>query len=1164
MKPIELKIKGLNSFNEEQTIDFERLTERGLFGIFGPTGSGKSTVLDGITLALYGDIARKSSNFINTNCDSLSLSFKFQISGAQPKIYVVDREFKRDKKTGNPQSGKCKLLDITGGEPVVLADKVKEVTNSCRDIIGLSLEDFTRTVVLPQGKFSEFLKLEGKSRREMLERLFNLQSYGDDLARKLGSKISKERTEYNVLLGELKGYEDISETGLKAKEEELNNVKNSLAQGNKEFQVIEKKFEEGQELWNLTQELASYNTEEKKLKEKAVEMDNYRSKITLGESALKVIPYIQAYEETVKQIEASKVQLNTLKEKSEKLKTDKQAVDNQWNLWREKKDTEVPQLKIKEEKIKDALAEKRSLDILYQEIKALTDSVTALEAEEKKSVEEIQTAEGRVAKGTKVISDTEEKFESLKVDSLLKEKVQQGISLSEKAMDLKALVQGNKVKVNKLKADIEESKLAVKNHHEKLSLKVSALEENKNQLAQLLKNNPGDQGELVILQRQLMENKDKWNRYEAAIKSIEEVKIDIEALESQLKTKRDERNKAEVKVMDFKATIGELQVETIAHSLRESLKAGDACPVCGSMDHHIENIKAVESVDVKELEAQLALKEKQLKALEMEITRGETTLQGYRDKIQERNKEIEALGEEFKANSVEELEKNFNTLSELINSYTKKKEDLELVSKRLTEEKLALEGVVNTTQSLLLQNEKQLIELEKEYEENNKALGEYTKNIELLQKEIQVEDFTAKKAEIANIEAEREKLANNLKKYRKTMEDIIVSKEEAQKKLNIVKETLAKEKSTLSEKEKNRVEKETSIKVKVGEVSNLDDLLNQVITKIKAIESSFSKCDKEKIQLEEEFKKCNDSLVEIIGKVSELEKREITEAGNVDRAIVEEGFETVSQVKESVISKIQLQQLKSVIEEYNNALAKITGAMESLFKKINGREITEEAWIKLQQEKAEKEAEVKEINELRIRIEEEVSLIRKKIGQLKDLVEKRDKIEHKLSLLGDLEKLFKGKKFVEFVAAERLKYVSIEASKRLKEISSGNYGLEADENGKFIIRDYKNGGAERDASTLSGGETFLTSLALALALSNEIQLKGTAPLELFFLDEGFGTLDDNLLEVVMSSLERIHNDKLKVGIISHVESIKNRVPVKLILTPAESGKGGSKVKIEKS
>ena len=62
MKPIKLEVKGLNSFIDKQVVEFDKLTERGLFGIFGPTGSGKSTILDGITLALYGDIARKSSN----------------------------------------------------------------------------------------------------------------------------------------------------------------------------------------------------------------------------------------------------------------------------------------------------------------------------------------------------------------------------------------------------------------------------------------------------------------------------------------------------------------------------------------------------------------------------------------------------------------------------------------------------------------------------------------------------------------------------------------------------------------------------------------------------------------------------------------------------------------------------------------------------------------------------------------------------------------------------------------------------------------------------------------------------------------------------------------------------------------------------------------------
>jgi exonuclease SbcC len=242
----------------------------------------------------------------------------------------------------------------------------------------------------------------------------------------------------------------------------------------------------------------------------------------------------------------------------------------------------------------------------------------------------------------------------------------------------------------------------------------------------------------------------------------------------------------------------------------------------------------------------------------------------------------------------------------------------------------------------------------------------------------------------------------------------------------------------------------------------------------------------------------------------------------------------------------------------------VIGAIENINKKINGKSLLKEQWEQLKKEKEEIKETVKEFDEARIKKETEINTLKEKLVTLLGLLKKKEKLDHKLALLDDLEKLFKGKRFIEYVASNQLKYISIEASKILKEITSGNYALEVDENAKFMIRDYKNGGAERDASTLSGGETFLSSLALALALSSQIQLKGTAPLELFFLDEGFGTLDNNLLEVVMEALEKIHNDKLKVGIISHVDSIKNRVPVKLLVTAAESGEGGSKVKIERS
>ena len=333
---------------------------------------------------------------------------------------------------------------------------------------------------------------------------------------------------------------------------------------------------------------------------------------------------------------------------------------------------------------------------------------------------------------------------------------------------------------------------------------------------------------------------------------------------------------------------------------------------------------------------------------------------------------------------------------------------------------------------------------------------------------------------------------------------------------------------------------------------------------IEYIEIEYKKEEENKKKIDKEYEEVNKNYIEEITKNKELNNKVIENKEKLNSVIKEEEFENIEEAKKYSLSKIEIDRLKKEVEEYKNELSKIQGVIEGLIKKNAGREITEEEWLNIQKEKEEKEEEFEKIKEEKITLEKELKDIENKLKELGELLSKKKELDHELALLDDLEKLFKGKKFVEFVAITKIKYISHEASKRLKEISNGNYGLEVDENSKFIIRDYKNGGAERDASTLSGGETFLASLSLALALSAEIQLKGTAPLELFFLDEGFGTLDENLLEVVMESLERVHNDRLKVGIISHVEAIKNRVPVKLIVTPAISGLGGSKVKIERS
>jgi len=117
----------------------------------------------------------------------------------------------------------------------------------------------------------------------------------------------------------------------------------------------------------------------------------------------------------------------------------------------------------------------------------------------------------------------------------------------------------------------------------------------------------------------------------------------------------------------------------------------------------------------------------------------------------------------------------------------------------------------------------------------------------------------------------------------------------------------------------------------------------------------------------------------------------------------------------------------------------------------------------------------------------------KDLETVKVLNKQKKELEHRLDLLQELDRLVQGNAFVEYVARGQLNYIAAEASKRLKDITRGRYALELDASGNFVMRDDFNGGNRRGADTLSGGETFLTSLSLAIALSSQIQLKGSAP-----------------------------------------------------------------------
>ncbi|MDY6231680.1 SbcC/MukB-like Walker B domain-containing protein, partial [Peptostreptococcus porci] len=273
------------------------------------------------------------------------------------------------------------------------------------------------------------------------------------------------------------------------------------------------------------------------------------------------------------------------------------------------------------------------------------------------------------------------------------------------------------------------------------------------------------------------------------------------------------------------------------------------------------------------------------------------------------------------------------------------------------------------------------------------------------------------------------------------------------------------------------------------------------------------------------------------------------------------GFDDFEAVKNSIVSDKMLLSITREIDDFEKKTSELRVRHSDNIVKLNGRNISDEelekrkSSVNLLKDEIEKEKNNKSgLEAIHRELQKNMEIARKISDELSKKQIEKDNID-------SLEKVMRGNRFVEFLSKIYLKNIVADASKRLDKITNGRYSLEIDSDYMFVVRDNYNGGLRRSADTLSGGETFLTSLSLALALSSQIQLKGSAPLEFFFLDEGFGTLDEELLDVVMESLENLKSSILSIGVISHMEEMKNRMPVKLVVE-VDQVEMSSKVYIE--
>ncbi|MCY7873200.1 SMC family ATPase [Bacillus spizizenii] len=1128
MKPIVLSIKGLHSFREEQTIDFEGLSGAGVFGIFGPTGSGKSSILDAMTLALYGKVERAANNthgILNHAEDMLSVSFTFALQTNHQISYKVERVFKRTDEM-KVKTALCRFIEIRD-EHTVLADKASEVNKRVEELLGLTIDDFTRAVVLPQGKFAEFLSLKGAERRHMLQRLFNLEQYGDRLVKKLRRQAQEANARKNEMLAEQSGLGEASSEAVEQAEQALEQAEARLEAMRKNRDQAKERFTEYQEIWNVQKEKAAYEEEKKRLEKEQPHVDSMKKRLLEAETAAALKPYADRYAEAIQHEEkAEKEQTLAQKDLADRTAFFHQKHE-EYEEWRQHKSEKEPELLTEQEQ----LSRLQEIEVKLSEAKQDEERKKAELQQKEEALQsvmnELETVTDRLTRGQNRQTELKQQLKSLQVTSDERKSCQQ-------AAEMALRIRQTEEQIRKEKKRSDALNLVLQKMNEEKSTLVQKTEAEKSNIIQAYE-------AVHTVYHMVCETERSLTRM------TEQAKKRQQTLHSQ-------REKA--------------RMALLTKELAEKLTAGKPCPVCGST-HHDPSASVHETY---ELDSNLEKNIKQTDvllteaaALSQEILSAKITLEEQSARFIEQCpflQTIQAPNLEAAASYENQpVQEAFDTATI---EWKQVKQDILSVKTRMAQVISAYQESLKTADQL---NEKIGFE-QREADRIDSIIAELQSSMDSRLKMFK--------------EAFQDQSVNEAEKWQQAIEEKDRAAEECEKRIEksiafLAEHEAQKEKLRESGHQLEREKLELHyaaerIKSVIADYEHeLGDYAkgDSIQIKLRSVQQDLKLLKEKEQSLYEELQSAQTMLNQAKSRASASEltlkeakdRLEKAEAAWLEHA-KSTRFTRTEEVERSLIPAAELEKMKAGIDQFMDKLKQNAANLERVAEILAGRALSESEWSETVTALQEAEDAFGAAIEEKGAAAKALAVIRDHHKRFNEIEAELKKWQTHIDRLDKLQAVFKGNTFVEFLAEEQLESVARDASARLGMLTRQRYAIEVDSEGGFMMRDNANGGVKRPVSSLSGGETFLTSLSLALALSAQIQLRGEYPLQFFFLDEGFGTLDQDLLDTVVTALEKLQSDNLSVGVISHVQELRARLPKKLIVHPAEPSGRGTRVTLE--
>lgn len=1096
MKIEKIVIENIASLRGHNEIDFKSITnENNLFAITGPTGSGKSTILNCISLALYGKVYKTTLNqkdlvTLGETQGLIQLYFKVAAND-----YLVEWTCRVRQKNG-------KLLKKADIPPRKLYKQTEDdfsiLEKTPEDILGLDYEQFCKTTILNQGEFSRFLTSSFTERKSILEKLY-ASDYLNKLSPTLFSQIKDLNNEVENINDKIGVLSFISD-------EEIIELKNKLSNNEKILGPIEEIIKLQIGVRDLLKENEQHLEKRK---------NNFER--------------INKYKEEVKDISLDKNKKSTI---VSNLNKELQSLESKYKKERPKlleaiKKHEVlvsykQQISKSHEKLDKNISEIKELDSLIENTnKSINDSI--LESQE--IIKKIKCNDlGKLNN-----KDIEIEFKQLELLATKLEKNRIELStLTNENVYNKEKLEEKKHQINQITEKIEQYKKETP-----LLFGNFSTEELNNQKTNI----NTELTKINFLLNQLNENNNLLKNYKDELKnsisSIQSLEQDITHLNDQLKDR-----------CDYNNSIKEV---TALRSVIEKTLDIENCLVCDSHVNHNKLRSKLADLSEKDKLKDTAEIEKKLSNASSELTKLQASSEHINlqiKKITESTQSILLDINQFKLRESYNKELNGGTeqIKDIINIGKTQLDKISSQIVNIEKSKLNFEK----DQIALKHTQRNLNEIEnKQNYINNK--------IAIINKEISSNDndFKATESKLKELfpqyvneltqEFESDKDNYHLYKIKnfeqKSFEQKLEHYLENKKKINTNNKLLLKEIEDLS-KTSEQLEKE--IKILSGGLdpnnvlNNFEQDLAKYKDKLKSQESIYNKLKNNLVDLESRLDMLNEQNQQII-QTYQLRHIKLVELCNK----LEVEYSRHSSIN-TVANTELLSKFTSKIKHLNN--------IEEVSRVIYSESISLFSTITTQIEEA-----VKEIRASIIEIKSTLAQEEKRKSVKNELMTQKEKITKKLDLKKKLQQLVGKDEFRNYVLGQIELNLLRQTNHELKQLYNGRYQLiqHGTNRPEYFVLDKFKGGLKRKVATLSGGETFLVSLAMALGLAE--MTRGSTVIDSFFIDEGFGTLDSDSLEEVIEILNGLKDKGKMIGIISHIKDLTNRIPLNINLAKDQSG-----------